>query len=333
MGEGYCSFQALLSCFKNVRSPDAASVIFDKEGVTAVDFLRRMTEVIDYIEAHIADDFNLNDVARIVCCNAYQFGRIFSYVIGISLAEYLRNRRLSLAALELQSGKVKVIDVALKYGYTSPESFARAFRDMHGVSPSQACTFGVNLRMYPRITFQISLNGDADMKYRIEEKGIIKGVGVVKNFGKWTVKKEAEHWTEKMGERWSFWNEFLDDGANLIIRDKYKLYRKPFWQMGVIHTLENGDVVEAIGAEDGGGDYSELTRFEVPASTWAVFTAEGTLNQKVHPIDALTTQIFTEWLPSSGYEKSLDYEIQVYGPGNTQADDYACEIWIPIKKK
>jgi AraC family transcriptional regulator len=194
------------------------------KGGSIMDFLRRMNEVIDYLEEHITENFDLNDVSKIVCCNVYQFGRIFSYVVGISLAEYLRNRRLSIAALELQTGKVKVIDVALKYGYNSPESFARAFRDMHGVSPREACTLGVRLRMYPRITFHISLKGDVDMEYRIEQKGIIKGVGVVKNFGKWTTNKEAGHWTKKMGERWAFWDEFLNCGANLIIRDKYKLY-------------------------------------------------------------------------------------------------------------
>lgn len=298
-----------------------------------MDFLKRMTKVIDYVEEHITEDFDMNEVAKIVCCNAYQFGRIFSYIVGISFAEYIRNRRLSLAALELQNDNVKVVDTALKYGYSSPESFARAFRDMHGISPREACTGGVILRMYPRITFHISIKGDADMEYRIVEKGIIKGVGVVKNFGKWTANKEAEHWTEKMGERWAFWYYFLNDGANLILRDKYKLYREPFWQMGITHTLDNGDIVEAIGAEYDGGDYPELTGFEVPASTWAVFTAKGTLNQKVHPLDTLTTRIFTEWFPSSGYEKSMDYEIQVYGPGNTQTDEYITEVWIPVKKK
>jgi len=297
-----------------------------------VDFLKRMTEVIDYIEEHITENFDLNDVAKIVCCNVYQFSRIFTYVVGISITEYLRNRRLSIAALELQSGNVKVIDVALKYGYNSPESFARAFREMHGISPREACTLGVKLRMYPRISFHISIKGDGDMEYRIEEKGIIKVVGVVKNFGKWTVSKNTENWKERMGERWALWDEFLNHGANLIIRDKYNLYREPFWQIGVTQTDEKGDIIEAIGAEDAGGEYPELTSYEVPASTWAVFTAKGTLNQKVHPIDALTTQIFSEWLPSSGYEKSMDYEIQVYGPGNTQSDDYTCEIWIPVKK-
>lgn len=298
-----------------------------------MDFLNRMTEVIDYIEEHIADDFDLNDVAKIVCCSVYQLGRIFSYVGGISLTEYIRSRRLSLAALELQRGKAKVIDIALKYGYNSPESFARAFREMHGVSPREAYARGVKLRLHPRITFHISIRGDVGMEYRIEERGIIKGVGVVKNFGKVTANKEAEHWTERSGDVWKFWDDFLDCGENITIRDKYKLYKAPFWQMGVNYTDAEGNLILSIGAEDAGGEYPELTKFEVPASTWAVFTTRGTLNQKIHPLEALTTRIFSEWFPSSGYEKSMEYEIEIYGPGDTQKDDYVTELWIPVKKK
>ena len=299
-----------------------------------MDFVSRMTEVVNYIEEHITDDFDFYDLAKIVYCGVYQFGRIFSYVVGVSLSEYIRRRRLTLAALELQAGNVKVIDVALRYGYDSPESFARAFREMHGVSPREACTPGVKLRLYPPITFYITIKGDEGMEYRIEEKGVIKGVGIVKNFGKWTVNRAAEHWTKRVGdEMWLFWDYFLDYGMNIVIRDRYKLYRPPFWQMGVTHTLDNGETVLAIGAEDDGQEHIELTPFEVPASTWAVFTAKGTLHQNVHPLEAMRVRIVSEWFPSSGYEKSMNYEIEVYGPGNTQSDDYVCEVWIPVRKK
>jgi AraC family transcriptional regulator len=259
-----------------------------------MDFLDRMTRVIDHIEEHINDDFDFNDLSGIICCNVYQFGRIFSYVVGISLAEYVRNRRLSLAALELSRGEIKVIDVALKYGYSSPESFARAFKDMHGVSPREAAVPDAKLRMYPRITFYISIKGDMDMEYKIVDRDVIKGVGIVKNFGKFKINEQAEHWTERMHDVWLFWDHFLDYGENIIIRDKYKLYKAPLWQMGVNYTDPDGNLVVSIGAEDGGGNYPELTKFEVPASTWAVFTARGTLNQSEHPINALTTRIFME---------------------------------------
>lgn len=297
-----------------------------------MDFLHRMNKVIDYIEANIEEDFDINEVAAIVCCSVYQFGRIFSYVVGISFTEYIRNRRMSLAALELQSGMVKVIDVAQKYGYDSPESFSRAFRQRHGISPRESFTNGAKLKMYPRLSFQISIQGVTDMEYRIEQRGIIKGVGVVKNFGKWTSNADAEKWEDRMGERWKFWDEYLDGGMDAKVAG-YGLYHAPFYQMGVVHTDDNGNIVEAIGAEAGDSIHPDLTPFEIPASIWAVFSIKGTLNQNVHPLEKLTAKIFTEWLPSSGYEKSMEYEIQTYGPGNTQSDDYVSEIWIPIRKK
>ena len=251
-----------------------------------MDFLNRMNQVVEYIEDHLTDDIDFNRVAGIVCCSYYQFGRIFSYVVGISLSEYVRRRRLSQAAFELQSKCCKVIDVAIKYGYNSPDAFTRAFQATHGITPKEACSFGVKLKLFPRIAFHISIKGDIDMEYRIEEKGPVQCAGIVKNFGKVKINKDARHWTEERPDIWKFWDCFLDEGENIIIRDKYKLYRAPFWQVGMDTVLENGDTVVHIGAETRDGEeYPELTRFEIPANMWAVFTCNGTLNQKVHPVN------------------------------------------------
>ena len=298
-----------------------------------MDFLNRMNQVADYIETNLDCDINYSELANIVCCSAYQFGRIFSYVVGVSLSEYIRRRRLSQAAFELQSKNHKVIDVALRYGYSSPDSFTRAFSAMHGVTPKEACALGAKLKLYPRITFHISLKGDADMEYRIEEKGVIKCVGVVKNFGKITVNKEAEHWTEQRPSVWKFWDYFLDEGENKIIRDKYNLYRPPFWQVGMDTVLENGDLVVHIGAQARDNEqYPELAQFEIPAHKWAVFTCKGTLNQKSHPIAQTMTRVMAEWLPTSGYELIYGVSLESYGPGDTGSDDYTCELWLPIKQ-
>ena len=299
-----------------------------------MDFLGRMNQVADYIEAHLTEDMVYSDLAGIVCCSVYQFGRIFSYVVGVSLSEYVRRRRLSQAALELQSGDKKVIDVALRYGYNSPDAFTRAFSAMHGVTPKEACTLGVRLRLYPRITFHISIKGDADMEYRIEQKSAVHCVGIVKNFGKVKVNRDAEHWTDERPDIWQYWDHFLGFGMNIVIRDRYKLYRPPFWQVGVTQMLENGDTVVKIGAEARAGEeYPELTRFDIPANTWAVFVAKGTLNQKVHPIAQTMTRVLAEWLPVSGYELIKGIDLETYGPGNTQSDDYFCELWLPVRVK
>jgi len=298
-----------------------------------MDFLSRMNQAVEYIENHLADDIDLNDIGSIVCCSFYQFGRIFTYVVGVSLSEYVRHRRLSQAALELQNGGVKVIDVAVKYGYNSPDAFARAFQTMHGVTPKEACTLGVRLRLYPRITFHISVKGDVSMEYRIQEKGVMHCVGVIENFGKVKINKNAEHWTEEKPDIWEFWDKFLDEGENIIIRDKYKLYRSPLWQVGV-NMVINGDTIVAIGAEAREGEeYPGLTRFEIPDHTWAVFMCKGTLEQKIHPVTQTMTRILAEWLPTSGYELIPGIELETYGPGDTQSEDYVCELWLPVVKK
>lgn len=297
-----------------------------------MDFLSRMTEVVNYIEEHITDDIDFSIVSKIVCCGVYQFGRIFSYVVGISLSEYVRRRRLSLAGLELQAGNNKVIDVALNYGYNSPEAFSRAFRDMHGITPKEACTLGVKLRLYPRITFHISIKGDEDMEYRIEEKGKITVVGVVKNLGKWTLSIDEKK--SNVARIKEIWNEYLNGSTDEVVGNKYKLYRPPFWQIGVTHTIDNGETILAIGAESDGKEYKDLETYEIPTGTWAVFTGKGAVNNPDHPLHgSLMTRIMSEWLPSSGYEKSMNCEIEIYGPGNAVANDYTCEIWIPVKKK
>lgn len=289
-----------------------------------MDFLKRMTEIIYYIEEHLIDDIDYNEIAKIVCCDVYQFGRIFSYTVGISLTDYIRNRRLSLAALDLQNGNVKVMDTALKYGYNSPESFARAFREMHGVSPKEVYATSVTLRMYPRIDFQITIKGVVKMDYRIEEKGAIKCVG-----GVYRIPKGANGFSYSWEKFLDIKNEKLGRTPNEVIRDKYKLYRAPLWQVGLAHGLEDGSVEMSIGAQIGDGEYPGFDLFEIPAATWAVFSGKGKVYEG---FDELFTKIFTEWLPSSGYEQAMTYTVEIYPPGDSQNDNYAFEIWVPIKK-
>lgn len=298
-----------------------------------MEFLSRMSKVTDYIEDHLMESFSVQDLAQIVCYDTYQFGRIFAYVVGITLTEYVRNRRLSVAALELKKPHAKVIDVALKYGYDSPEAFSRAFKAFHGMAPREVSKPGAALKMFPKLTFQISIKGAFEMTYRIEEHGTIKGVGLSKNFGKWTLNSEGKTWKEQMGERWAFWNKFLNEGSDRLMSLQYKLYRKPYYQFGMTYTDEKGDLIECIGAEDAGGDYKEFIKFEVPAHTWAIFPVMGNLSQEAHPMDKTLTEIYAQWLPSSGYELASNHMLEVYGPGDTTNEAYLCEIWLPVKLK
>ncbi len=304
----------------------------NKKGECEMEWIERMTSTVDYIEDHLADDIMYDEVAKIACCSMHQFGRVFSYIVGISLSEYIRRRRLTLSALELQNGNVKVIDVAMKHGYSSPDAFTRAFFGMHGVTPKTARTLGVKLKAYPRITFHISIKGDVEMEYRIEEKQEINLVGMVKNIKRQSANIIANDWKEAAGEAWNAWDEFLNSGIDEKIASVYNLYRAPMWQMGFTKTLENGETLLAIGAEADENVLTDLETYTIPANKWAIFTVKGNLSGKEHPIDVMWTRITTEWFQTCGYKRAANYEIEVYPSGDTSSDDYICEIWVPITK-
>jgi len=135
-----------------------------------MDWLDRMNSAMEYIETHLSDDINYDQVAKLACCSTYHFQRMFSFITNVPLSEYIRRRRLTLAAFELQSRDKKVIDIALKYGYESPEAFSRAFKNLHDIMPSHAHNEGVTLKSYPQMSFHISIKGDSEMNYRIIDR-------------------------------------------------------------------------------------------------------------------------------------------------------------------
>lgn len=143
-----------------------------------MDWLDRMNGAIGYLEDHLEEEVDYEEVAKLTCCSVYHFQRLFSFIINIPLSEYVRRRRLTLAAFELQNSDIKVIDVAVKYSYDSPVSFARAFQNQHGVAPSLARDRGVQLKAYPRLSFQITIKGDVPMDYRIIEKKAFTVYGI-----------------------------------------------------------------------------------------------------------------------------------------------------------
>ena len=142
-----------------------------------MEWLDRMNDALGYLEANLAGTADMEHAARLACCSVYHFGRMFSYIAGVPLSEYLRRRRMTLAAFDLQNGG-RVLDVALRYGYESPTAFNRAFQSVHGVSPSAAQRDGAPLKAYPRISFKITVKGEAEMDYRIIKQEAFRIVGV-----------------------------------------------------------------------------------------------------------------------------------------------------------
>ena len=143
-----------------------------------MEWLKRINNAIDYIEHNLDSDISYDEAAQIACCSTYYFQRMFSYITGISLAEYIKRRRMTQAAFELQRTNKRVLEIALKYGYTSPTSFNRAFQNVHGISPVAAKDIGNTLNAYPAIRFSVNITGGSAMSYHIEKKGPLRIVGV-----------------------------------------------------------------------------------------------------------------------------------------------------------
>ena len=285
-----------------------------------MEWLERMNRALDYIERHLEDGVSIEEAARAAYSSTFHFHRLFHMVTGLTVTEYIRRRRLTLAAQELASTQTRVVDVALKYGYDSPESFTKAFRRLHGISPSEARNPGVRLKAFPRMAFQFALKGVYAMDYRIVEREAFHVVGKVL------------HTTVRDGENWrtipAFWNSGYEDGW--IPRLESQAGRMA---MGICLPMTPGreDLSYMIAVEAGpeaAGE--EWTGYTVPALTWAVFTAVGPVPGSVQDT---FRRIFQEWFPSTNYEHDDGPELEVYLDGNSSASDYRCEVWIPIVKK
>ncbi|KAA2301796.1 helix-turn-helix transcriptional regulator, partial [Clostridioides difficile] len=143
-----------------------------------MDWLERMNRAVSYIEDNLEQDIDYDQIAKIALCSVYQFQRMFSFVLDVPLSEYIRRRRLTLAAFDLKNRKNTVTDIALKYRYETPESFSRAFQNLHGMTPTLARNAGSELKAFPRISFQIILKGVVGMNYRIEKRDAFQVYGL-----------------------------------------------------------------------------------------------------------------------------------------------------------
>ena len=285
-----------------------------------MDWLDRMNRALDYIEHHLEDGVSIEEAAKAAYSSAFHFHRLFHMVTGITVTEYIRRRRLTLAAQELASTQNRVVDVALKYGYDSPESFAKAFRRLHGIAPSEARNPGVRLKAFPRMEFQLTLKGVHAMDYRIVEREAFHVIGKVLD----TTCRDGAN----LREIPAFWSAGFADGW--IARLESLAGRMA---MGICMPMVPGqeDLSYMIAVEAGpemAGD--EWTGYTVPAQTWAVFTAVGPLPGSIQDV---FRRIFQEWFPSTSYEHAHAPELEVYLDGDSSSPDYRCEVWIPIEKK
>lgn len=280
-----------------------------------MEWVERLNESMAYIEGHLADEIDYGRIARIACCSAYHFQRMFTYMAGVTLSEYIRRRKMSLAAVDLQGG-ARVIDVAEKYGYSSPTAFNRAFQSIHGIAPSAVKGEGVSVKSYPPITFSIAVKGATEMNYRIETKEAFRVVGISA-----PLSRELEKNFEVVP---AMWGRAAMDGT--VERLAGMMDSQPMGLLGVSACGDEEDwkYFIAVASTAPQGDFDE---YMVPAATWAIFPGEGT-NQSIQQLEQ---RIVTEWLPSSGYEYGNAPDIEVYLNPDPQNAKY--EVWIPVVKK
>ena len=282
-----------------------------------MEWIERLNGAINYIEEHLGEDIDLNEASKIACCSTYHFQRMFAYMADIPLSEYMRRRRMSLAAVDLQSGDNKVIDVALKYGYDSPTAFNRAFKNIHGIAPSQAKEKGVVLKAFPPISFRITIKGDSEMNYRIEEKEAFRIVGVSSQ-----LEKEIEKNFEIVPTMWA-----NVASSGMIAQLAVMMDSELKGLLGVSSCNEAEDWKYYIAVASTKSLPDGIEEYIIPSATWAIFTGEGT-NQS---IQGLEKRIVTEWLPTSGYEYGNAPDIEVYLNPDPQNAKY--EVWIPVVRK
>ncbi|MGZ9586474.1 AraC family transcriptional regulator [Paenibacillus marinisediminis] len=294
-------------------------------------WFERMNKALDYIEDNLCADIDMTQAARIACCSNSNFQRVFSIVADVSISEYIRRRKMTLAAFELQNSNIKIVDLALKYGYDSPEAFTRAFNNIHGTTPSSARDNGVVLTAYPRISFLLTVRGAVPMNYRIESKEafIVYGVESIM--------------TADNGENFrsipKLWQEAHSDGRiDKLIKSTNMLTEAPN-NLCLVNAICDYRSVEGDNtfpymlfayktSKSQAEGYKEVT---VPAATWAIFRTENHIVEGTsNAIQSLIKRVYTEWLPTADYEKIDGYELELY---------YGCgsicwsEIWLRVKPK
>lgn len=290
-----------------------------------MDSLKHMNEALKYIEKNLTNEINFKEVARIALCSEYHFRKIFSFLSGTSLTEYIRHRRLTLAAFELKESQVKVIDLAVKYGYHSPDSFTRAFQQMHGMTPSEARQHGHSLKAYPPMTFHLSIKGGNEMNYRIVEKEAFRIVGLKKR-----VPIIFNGVNPEIASMWeSLSSETITDLKALSNVEPIGLLSAST-NFSEGRMEEKGELDHYIGVATTKACPLNLTRLEVPASTWAVFEAVGPFPDTLQNVWG---RIYSEWFPSSYYEQVEGPEILWNKDKDVTSPAFVSEIWIPIKKK
>ena len=296
-----------------------------------MEWLSAIRTAIDYMENHLTDNISAQDVAGQVFLSPFFLQRGFSLMTGYGIGEYIRNRRLYLAALDLQRTDEKVIDLALRYGYETPESFTKAFSRFHGATPSQVRD-GAAINVFLPLTIKLSIQGGHQMEYKITPMFPFKVIGFQKEFDNETAYAEIP----------KFWDEICEKyAANVYAGNapanpyEQALMDNCIGEYGVcIDDIGGGKFRYLVAGKYTGGDIPEgMVVYEFPRSDWAAFDCIGPIPEALQTVN---TRIFSEWLPGNpDYELCGSASVEWYDciNGEKTDPDYHSAIWLPIRKK
>lgn len=285
--------------------------------------LQQLNNLMDYIESHLTEEISGKDISKIVGLSDYHFKRMFSYMAGMSLNEYIKNRRLSVANVELING-AKVTDIAYKYGYQSIEGFSRAFRDWSGFLPSEVTKNKIQ-KSFPKFTFFIDIRGGKSMEFKIEKKEKFNIVGVSKRV---PIQFEGVN------------NAILELAQSITEQQKNEMHQLadlyPHQVLNVSYDFddgfleEKGNLTHMIAfATTKENTFDDLEQLSIGETLWAIFPNQGPFPVT---LQETTAKIYSEWLPSSGYEVA-DLPGISFTKHNGTSENVYSEIWMPVKEK
>ena len=296
-----------------------------------MEWLTSIRTAIDYMEEHLTDNISAQDVADRVYLSPFFLQKGFSLMTGYGIGEYIRNRRLYRAALDLKETDDKVIDIALRYGYETPESFTKAFSRFHGATPSQV-RGGAAINTFLPLMIKLSIQGGNQMDYKITPMFPFKVIGFQREFDNETAYTEIPKFWDEICEKYAYSVYAGNAPANPY---EQALVDNCIGEYGVcIDDIGGGKFRYLVAGKYTGGDVPEgMVVYEFPRSDWAVFNCIGPIPDALQSVN---TRIFREWLPGNPeYELSGNATVEWYDcvNGEKTDPDYHSAIWVPVKRK
>lgn len=295
-----------------------------------MEWIATLQRAIDYMEAHLLEEMNYEDVAYAVHISSYEFHRAFSFLTGMTANTYIRNRRLSLAGKEIMETNAKITDIALKYGYDTPESFTKAFTRFHGIAPKIAREESAKLVLFNPLAIKIIVEGGKSMNYRMVQTKAQKFIAVVKNFPNEIINDDDNH---DVSDFWEECNEKNLIGPIYGLRPEGK---RDLYGLCTPAKKDEGTFAYGIGVlvdeETVEFDLAEMEKagyviWDVKPGTYVVFDCVG---EDGDCITETWSKFYKEFLPQMGYESNEETDYEIYYEKGRK--DLFCELWIPVRK-